>query len=69
MIDIDNKILQAEYDRSIEIKIPLNNEEKGKWKTTKKAYAECVQKHLVNQQKSIRYHHRSMHLTSSRQDA
>jgi hypothetical protein len=53
MIDIGNKNLQAKYNRSIKIKVPLNNEEKDKWKTSKKAYAECVQKHLLNQQKAF----------------
>jgi hypothetical protein len=53
MIDIDNKILQAKYNRSIKIKFPLNDEEKGEWKTSKKAYAEHVQKHLLNQQKEF----------------
>ncbi len=53
MIDINNKILQAKYNRSIKIKIPLNDDKKGKWKTSKKAYAEHVQKHLLNQQKAF----------------
>ena len=50
MFDIDNEIIQVEYDIKINVKVPLTEEEKGDWKTSKKAYGERVQKHLLNQQ-------------------
>jgi hypothetical protein len=53
MVSLENEILQAEYDISVNIRVPLNNEEKGKWKTSKRAYSERVQKHLLNQQKAF----------------
>jgi predicted site-specific integrase-resolvase len=53
MVDLENAILQAEYDKTVNIRVPLNDEEKGKWKTNKKACDERVQKHLLNQQKAF----------------
>jgi hypothetical protein len=40
MVNIDNKILKAKYGQSVEIKVPLNDEEKGEWETSKKAYGD-----------------------------
>ncbi len=53
MFIIDNKIIQVEYNMSVAVKVPLTKEEKGEWKTNKKAYGESVQKHLLNQQKAF----------------
>ena len=53
MFYINNQILEVEYDIKIEVKVPLTKEEKGEWKTNKKAYGERLQKHLLNQQKSF----------------
>jgi hypothetical protein len=53
MFDIDNEIIQVEYDIKINVKVPLTEEEKGEWKTSEKAYGERVQKHLLNQQKAF----------------
>ena len=53
MFDIDNEIIQVEYDMSVAVKAPLTKEEKGEWKTNKKAYGERVQKHLLNQKKAF----------------
>jgi hypothetical protein len=53
MFDIDNEILQAEYDNTVDIIVPLNDEEKGEWKLQEKAYGDRVQKHILNQQKAF----------------
>ncbi|MGL6132320.1 MAG: hypothetical protein ACRCZ9_11980, partial [Fusobacteriaceae bacterium] len=53
LMDLENQALQCEYDLSSEIKVPLNEEEKGQWKTKEKAYGERVQKHAINQQKAF----------------
>ena len=53
MVKLENKILQAEYDIPVNIWVPLNNEEKGKWETSEKAYGEHAQKYLLNQQKAF----------------
>ena len=53
MFDVDNKIIQVEYNISVDVRVPLTKEEKGEWKTNEKAYNERVQKHLLNQQKAF----------------
>ena len=53
MVNINNQILQSEYDKAIKVKAPLNDEERGEWKISKKTYGECIQKHLLNQQWSV----------------
>jgi hypothetical protein len=53
MFDVDNEILQAEYDNTMDIKVPLNDEEKGESKLQEKAYGDRVQKHILNQQKAF----------------
>ena len=53
MFNIGNQIMEVEYKIKIDIKVPLTKEEKGEWKTSKKAYGEHVQKHLLNQQKAF----------------
>jgi len=53
MYDIDNEILQLEYEAGLEIKVPLDEEEKGLWKQRERAYGERVSRHIVNQQKAF----------------
>ena len=53
MYDLDNKILQAKYDQGTDVYIPLNDEEKGKWRQAEKAYGECMTKHAINKQKAF----------------
>ena len=53
MSDLDNEILQAQYDLGDEVKVPLTEEEKGKWRQKEKAYGERVTKHGLNQQKAF----------------
>jgi hypothetical protein len=53
MFDVGNKIIQVEYGISVDIKVPLIKEEKGEWRTNKKAYGDRVQKHFLNQQKAF----------------
>jgi len=47
------KLLRAQYDASSDIELPLTEEEKGEWRQSQKAYADRVQKHLLNQQKAF----------------
>ena len=47
------KLLRARYDASSDIELPLTEEEKGEWRQSQKAYADRVQKHLLNQQKAF----------------
>ena len=35
---------------SVNVKVPLKEEEKGEWRTKEKSYGDRVQKHLLNQQ-------------------
>ena len=53
MVDLDNDIAQVEYDISVEVRVPLTEEERGEWKTNEKAYGERVHKHMLNQQKAF----------------
>ena len=53
MSDLENEILRAEYDLTNEVKVPLNEEEKGEWRQKEKAYGEPVTKHGLNQQKAF----------------
>jgi hypothetical protein len=53
MYDIENEILQVEYEMGLEIKVPLDEEEKGLWKQRERAYGERVSRHIVNQQKAF----------------
>jgi hypothetical protein len=53
LYNIKNEILQAEYDSSIDIIVPLNDDKKGEWKLQEKAYGDRVQKHILNQQKAF----------------
>ena len=53
MLDLENEILQAQYDLDDEVKVPLTEEEKGKWRQKEKAYRERVTKHGLNQQKAF----------------
>jgi hypothetical protein len=53
MFNVDNKIIQVKYDISVNVRVPLTEEEKGEWKTNEKAYGERVQKHLLNQKKAF----------------
>jgi hypothetical protein len=69
MVDINNKILQAKYNQSVKVKVPLSNEEKGEWKTIEKAYGEHVLETLAQPTKSICNHHGSVHSAPARQDA
>ena len=48
MFDIDNEILQAEYDNPVNIIVPLHEGEKGKWNLQEKASGERVQKENLN---------------------
>jgi hypothetical protein len=53
LVDVNNDILQLEYERGVPIKVPLNNEEKREWRMQEKAYGERVHQHKVNQQKAF----------------
>ena len=53
MFDIDNEIIQVKYNITVDVRGPLTKEEKEEWKTNEKAYGECVQKHLLDQQKAF----------------
>lgn len=53
MSDLDNEILQAQYDLGDDVKVPLTEEEKGEWRQKEKAYGERVTKHGLNQQKAF----------------
>ena len=53
MFNVDNKIIQVKYDMSVNVKVPLTEEEKGEWRKSKKTYGEHVQKHMLNQQKDF----------------
>ncbi len=54
MFDIDNEILQAMYEQGVEIKVPLNDEEKGgEWRLSEKAYGDRVNKLSLNRQKAF----------------
>jgi len=51
--EIENKILQANYDLQSNIELPLTEEEKGEWRQNQKACGERLTKHLLNQQKAF----------------
>jgi hypothetical protein len=53
MFDIDNEILQTTYKQGVDIKVPLDNEEKGEWQLSEKAYGDRVNKHSLNRQKAF----------------
>ena len=53
MSDLDNDILQIQYELGEEVKVPLNEEERGEWRQKEKAYGERVTKHGLNQQKAF----------------
>ena len=53
MFDIDNEILQIVYDQGVDIKVPLDDEEKGEWRLNEKTYGDRVNKHTLNQQKAF----------------
>ena len=40
MSDLYNEILQTQYNLGDEVKVPLNEEEKGEWRQQEKAYGE-----------------------------
>ena len=40
MFDIDIEILQATYEQGVDIKVPLDDDEKGEWRLGEKAYRE-----------------------------
>ena len=35
MFNVDNEIIQIEYNMSVDVKAPLTEEEKGEWRTNK----------------------------------
>ena len=51
--EVEIKILRAEYETTIEVELPLTEEEKGEWRQNQKAYGERVNKHILNQQKAF----------------
>ncbi len=51
--EVEIKILRAKYDEAADIELPLTEEEKGEWRQNQKAYADRVNKHLLNQQKAF----------------
>ncbi len=51
--EIEQKILQVEYDLSTEASLPLSEEEKGEWRMSQKTHSERLTKHKVNQQKAF----------------
>jgi hypothetical protein len=53
LFEVNNEILQVEYERGVPIKVPLNDEEKGEWRIQEKAYGERVQKHTLNQKRLL----------------
>ncbi len=53
MFNIDNEILQMTYEKGVDIKVPLDDEEKGEWRLSEKAYRDRVNKHSLNLQKAI----------------
>ena len=46
--DVQIKILRAEYEMNADIELPLLEEEKEEWRNSQKAYAERVNKHILN---------------------
>jgi hypothetical protein len=50
---VEIKILRAEYDLATDVELPLTEEEKGEWWNNQKAYAERINKHLLNRQKAF----------------
>ena len=53
MFNVNNGIMELEYDVSITIKVPLTEMRRVSGRRTKKAYGERVKKLLLNQQKSL----------------
>jgi hypothetical protein len=53
MFNIDNKILQMMYEQGVDIKVPLDDEEKGGWRLSEKTNRDRVNKHLLNRQKAF----------------
>lgn len=52
-LEVDNKIIQVDYDLLTEIELPLTEQEKGEWRPNQKACGEREAKHLLNQQKAF----------------
>ena len=53
MFDLDNEILQLQYEQGMEVKVPLGDEEKGEWKQNEKVCGDRAAKHILNQQKTF----------------
>ena len=51
LTDLDNKILRAAYDLSVEIDLPMTDKEKAEWRLNQKMAGERASKHLLDQQK------------------
>jgi hypothetical protein len=52
LAEVENSIIRAKYDINTEVEIPLNEEEKGEWRQSQKAYGDRCAKHISNQQKA-----------------
>ncbi len=46
--EVENEILCAEYDMNAKVDLPLNEEEKGEWRLSQKAYGDRCTKHILN---------------------
>jgi hypothetical protein len=51
--EVENEILCTEYDMNAEVDLPLDEEEKGEWRQSQKAYGDRCTKHILNQQKAF----------------
>ena len=53
LYDIENEILQIEYEQGMDVSVPLEDAESVEYKRAEKAYGDRLNKHHLNQQKAF----------------